>query len=466
MKQRRSQQQPAGAAASAPSRRNTGGRGNAAAADKLNGSGPWSVPQDIEAAFGVDFSHIKIVVSNAPAKIGALAYAQGNEIHFLPGVWSEQDPKARHILAHELTHIMQQARGTSGTGGGVNADPKLEAEAERIAAMAARGQSVNMGSGAPRGRSNAPMQPYVKDNRGNQTLRVSEDGRMAVAEGYPNHDFWADASLISEADSKLRANSSVISLKAAGSATVVRKPDGSGLSRLTKVEPSNSRTNTSGSSMMHYADCGRSTRDVMGGNGEGWGTMRATYNTEETKTTSSSSSSSSGGWWDQMMSMWGFGSNDEETTTETVTERVRKETSAGHRPGDWKREIFADIAGSESDYMAMSEEERRKIDEAAGINDFANPEIGEGFTMSSGGDPIAGYEDNTWNFHFAGLVMKSGGDFVTLENFSVSQPDVSNTDWTFDMYGPAHKEGQTFHDQHTDTNQHGESPTTLAVKSA
>ena len=62
--------------------------------------------------------------------------------------------------------------------------------------------------------------------------------------------------------------------------------------------------------------------------------------------------------------------------------------------------------------------------------------------------------------------MKSGGDFVSLENFSVSQPDVSNTDWTFDMYGPAHKEGQTFHDQHLATNQHGENPTTLAIKSA
>ena len=449
VKQHRSQQQTASGPTTAPSRRAAGGRGNAAAAEKMSGTGPWPVPQDIADAFGVDFSHIQIVVSNAPARIGAQAFAQGNQIHFLPGVWSESSPQARHILCHELVHILQQARGTAGSGGGVNADPKLEAEAERIAAQAAAGQKVNLGSGTPRGRSNAPMQPYGLAQRGNQTLRVSDDGTMAVAEGYPNHDFWAERALISSADSALKAKGSAISLKAGGSATVIRKPRG-GRARLIKVVPTNSRTNTSGDSMMHYADCGRSTRDVMGGNGEQWGQIRATY-TEEGQVPVE------GDWGDKLSELWGGA---------TQPGPVRKETGAGHRPGDWKAEIFDAVAGGEHAYRGLDEVEQRKIDEAAGINDFANPEIGEGFTMSSGGAPIAGFEDNTWNFHFAGLVMKSGGDFVTLENFSVSKPDVSNTDWTFDMYGPAHKEGQTFHDQHTDTNQHGETPTTLAVKSS
>lgn len=433
MKQRRTSQASDSSALSAGPGRAPAGRGNAAAQDGLTakGGGPWPVPQHMEEAFGADFSHITIRVGGEAAGMGAVAYTQGDEIVFQPGAYDPSNMRSLEILGHELVHIFHQMRGQAGKGG-LNTDPGLEAEADRLGAMAARGQKVSIGQGqTPRGASNAPIQRYAVQRSGRSTLRVSEDGRMAVREGYPNHDLWADSSLIADAAAKLKANGSAITLEAGSGRQAVDKPDGSGMMGLTEVVPTNSRTQTSGDSMQHYADCGRSTRDVMGGDGEKWGKVQATYNKDDGR----------GG-------------------------AARQETAAGHRPGEFKREVFYDLIGSEAQYEALSADERRAFDEKAGINDFANPEVGEGFTMSSGGKPIAGYEDNTWNFHFAGLAMKSGGDFVTLENFSVSKPDVSNTDWTFDMYGPAHKEGQTFHDQHTATNQHGESPTTLAVKSA
>ncbi len=70
--------------------------------------------------------------------------------------------------------------------------------------------------------------------------------------------------------------------------------------------------------------------------------------------------------------------------------------------------------------------------------------------------------------------MKSdnGRDNVTLENYSVSDYDEANTNWIFQMYGLAQsaaedssKQGQTFHEEHRDMGQHGETPTTLVVES-
>ncbi|MFP2934220.1 hypothetical protein ACLESO_55690 [Pyxidicoccus sp. 3LG] len=69
----------------------------------------------------------------------------------------------------------------------------------------------------------------------------------------------------------------------------------------------------------------------------------------------------------------------------------------------------------------------------------------------------------TWNFHWGGVVMVSGDDRVTLENYAVGNANVKNSDWEFQMYGPASKAGQTFHEQHQATGQHGDSPTTMRV---
>jgi hypothetical protein len=81
--------------------------------------------------------------------------------------------------------------------------------------------------------------------------------------------------------------------------------------------------------------------------------------------------------------------------------------------------------------------------------------------MSSGGASFPG--KTTWNFHWAGVVMRSGGDVVTLENFAVGDPDAKNTDWNYQMYGPPSRTGQTFHEQHKASQQHGMQPTTMRV---
>ncbi|RCX11374.1 uncharacterized protein DUF4157 [Anaerobacterium chartisolvens] len=70
--------------------------------------------------------------SGRPAAMGALAYAQGSEIHLGPG-------QEKH-LSHELSHVIQQRQGrvnsyTQVGGVNINSDPRLESEADNFAAL-------------------------------------------------------------------------------------------------------------------------------------------------------------------------------------------------------------------------------------------------------------------------------------------------------------------------------------------
>jgi hypothetical protein len=75
---------------------------------------------------------------------------------------------------------------------------------------------------------------------------------------------------------------------------------------------------------------------------------------------------------------------------------------------------------------------------------------------------MPGFKKNkgmTWNFHWAGVVMKDGDNNVTLENYAVALdgPDgyaYVDRAWAFQMYGTK-KVGQTFHEGHLASRTHG-----------
>jgi hypothetical protein len=115
-------------------------------------------------------------------------------------------------------------------------------------------------------------------------------------------------------------------------------------------------------------------------------------------------------------------------------------------------------------YNTMSESKREEIDKYLQINKSANPNVGQGYTMSSGGQNYP--RESTWNFHWGGVVMKSDDnkDNITLENYAMGgTTKVENDKWDFAMYG-TEKKGQTFHEQHHDTKQHGDKPTTMVIE--
>jgi Domain of unknown function (DUF4157) len=67
--------------------------------------------------FGQDFSNVQIhndgLAHQSSADIQAKAYTHGNHIAFGAGEYQPQSESGKHLLAHELTHVVQQASGTS-----------------------------------------------------------------------------------------------------------------------------------------------------------------------------------------------------------------------------------------------------------------------------------------------------------------------------------------------------------------
>jgi outer membrane protein OmpA-like peptidoglycan-associated protein len=69
---------------------------------------------EMESGFGTDFSNVRIHNdSNAvqmSEEIGAQAFANGNDIYFNEGKYDPNSQSGKHLLAHELTHTVQQGK--------------------------------------------------------------------------------------------------------------------------------------------------------------------------------------------------------------------------------------------------------------------------------------------------------------------------------------------------------------------
>ncbi|MFT3823214.1 MAG: DUF4157 domain-containing protein [Chitinophagaceae bacterium] len=82
----------------------------------ISGSGeplPQNVRGFYEPRFGYDFSNVRVHTDNAAAgsarSVNALAYTAGNHIVFNSGQYAPGTHSGKQLLAHELTHVIQQA---------------------------------------------------------------------------------------------------------------------------------------------------------------------------------------------------------------------------------------------------------------------------------------------------------------------------------------------------------------------
>lgn len=100
-------------------------------------------------SFGTDFSDVKVHRdSQSAVDAGALAYTQGNDIHFAPGRYDPFSQSGRELLGHELTHVVQQREGRVQANNQVNGmplndDKGLEKEADEMGANAAQLKTAN-----------------------------------------------------------------------------------------------------------------------------------------------------------------------------------------------------------------------------------------------------------------------------------------------------------------------------------
>jgi hypothetical protein len=122
---------------------------------------PQTVQRKMESLFGTSFDDVRVHVGSQAKSIGALAFTHGSDIHFAPGQYNPMTSQGQRILAHELTHVVQQragrARNPFGQGVAVVQNQALEAEADRMSRKAASmvaqakrpGGATSAASGAP-----------------------------------------------------------------------------------------------------------------------------------------------------------------------------------------------------------------------------------------------------------------------------------------------------------------------------
>lgn len=86
----------------------------------VQGSGkplPTDTRSEFESKIGADFSHVRVhtgpKADEAARSINAKAYTMGSDIAFRDGNYSPGSSSGKKLLAHELTHVVQQGRVTA-----------------------------------------------------------------------------------------------------------------------------------------------------------------------------------------------------------------------------------------------------------------------------------------------------------------------------------------------------------------
>ncbi|WP_205624036.1 peptidoglycan-binding protein [Marinobacterium rhizophilum] len=203
---------------------------------------------------------------------------------------------------------------------------------------------------------------------------------------------------------------------------------------LHRISASNVNTGTSGLSMTIVDDCGGAAKTIMMGAKSGFDT-----------------SAPQGG--NNIKGLYRLGGVLYQTPTFTTSKQVRDHVI---------KKIMgkSTAAAALSEYWSKSAAERDQIDKDAEINQYAKVQTGESHSIVRG-DSVG------WNWHWGAVIMRSGSDNVTLENFAGSGSHA----WDFQMY--ATSGAQSFHMEQKKrlqsdvaTPEYGYKPITVRIKPA
>ena len=462
-----------------------------------SGGGSSGLPHRaaLESGFGVDLSGIDAHTGGSEGQAlldkGKAASTTGNKMQFA-------DTPTLETAAHEVAHAVL------GHGGGDN--KAEEDQADSLAARVMGGEKLELDTEV-QGTSGTAY--YTIDGDG---WKLGETGEAVTNS---RQDLIATDKLIDEANSKLKGagkDGSFIELEGTDSYNIGNGKTGKmvepkwvdkgakdgmhrGVSDVNSGKKADTEGETSGS-MALWSDCGKSSGAVTGSQQRG--DRSGIYNDGgQKKTTKGTMDNSVSGW--LRTEPGGFANT---VYMELVPKFIKKGENAGflkegvHKKttrytgfAGWVRGVLGkpkeevkfikpkNIKHAKAMYVDLGEDGQDKFDKEAGINHYANPEIGQTYTMATEGD-MKGFEkvqkDFTWNYHWAGVVMKDGSDNISLENYAVTRDYAKskgldstgmfiNREWNFDMYGTEDKD-QTFHQAHLDTGTHGTKATSIAAK--
>jgi len=472
-----------------------------AAAAGTTGSAPLPHVEQIQHAFGEhDVTGVKSTTGGTAAaacdQIGAQSYAQGNNVAFkqAPSLW---------LAAHEAAHVVQQRNGAVVPGGVGQAGDAHEQHADQVADRVVAGRSAAELFGSPTGGSAATsaVQRYkVEKLGGNSHTKVSNTGKSAVV---PSQRLYADASLVATANAALKTvgkHGSHIKLVEDPAKHVTPKATNTKINRVLPVWVSHGKDDGNHAACTKANEGGADSEGVKSGklalptdcgNSSGSVTGSTLAHDRQVVYQKNGKEQVSHGFDDKKQVYHDDPHNfSNQVYFDLMPGFIADPANAkflieGHHfnmiGGKKTLVTIADALQAKVLYHRLKQVGQEAFDKAAGINHFANPNIGESYTMATEAN-MPGFKrkgDDTWNFHWAGVVMKDGADNLTLENFAVTEETAKEAgvaqgkyldrEWNFDMYGTvdangAVDESQTFHHEHLATDTHGTHATSMAVR--
>jgi hypothetical protein len=106
----------------------------------------------MESRFGHDFGRVSVHTDSEAAssarRLNALAYTLGSEIYFARGRYAPQNTEGLRLLAHELTHVVQQSDHNRMTGTIHRKKRESECSGECVSAKAPKHDGCTSGSAA------------------------------------------------------------------------------------------------------------------------------------------------------------------------------------------------------------------------------------------------------------------------------------------------------------------------------
>ncbi|MGH8050318.1 MAG: eCIS core domain-containing protein [Arenimonas sp.] len=174
----------------------------AAVNEALNSSGTamaQGTKQFMENRFNQDFSNVRIHTdgreANSAEMINARAYTKRNDIVFGPGQYQPETSGGKRLLAHELTHVVQQNSGIATKLNSPGHRSALELEADRVAdsvvgSDAANPVAVEMKSG-----------PAIQRDVLDESSTDSDQSLLEVLDGdYPQTPMFETEDDVDQAD--------------------------------------------------------------------------------------------------------------------------------------------------------------------------------------------------------------------------------------------------------------------------
>ncbi len=155
----------------------------------------------MEPRFGHDFTNVRVHANASAAEsaraVNARAYSVENNVVFGAGGFQPHTAGGRELLAHELTHVVQQSRGAhlATSSRAIDPDPALEAEAESVGhgihgdgsfktrpAVSSALQRKPAGGSGKKARPPHIIEVQVNQNTSQQVKAVFSDGTTEIGE--------------------------------------------------------------------------------------------------------------------------------------------------------------------------------------------------------------------------------------------------------------------------------------------